>query len=112
MLAVSGFIVIFNEMVMGVVLSHVMSELGITATTGQWLTTAYALTMAVVIPATGFLMKRLNMRPLFSTTMALFSAGTLIAAIAPAPRSCWPGASCTCWPGASCRRWPPRCSCR
>ncbi|MCI2238574.1 DHA2 family efflux MFS transporter permease subunit [Paenibacillus sp. TRM 82003] len=82
-LAVSAFIVIFNEMVMGVALPQVMAELGITAATGQWLTTAYALTMAVIIPATGFLMQRFNMRPLFVATMALFTVGTAIAAVAP-----------------------------
>ena len=49
---------------MGVALPQVMNELGITAATGQWLTTAYALTMAVIIPATGFLMQRFDMRPL------------------------------------------------
>jgi len=82
-LAVAAFIVIFNEMVMGVALPQVMNELGITASTGQWLTTAYALTMAVIIPATGFLMQRVNMRPLFIATMALFTVGTAIAAVAP-----------------------------
>nr|WP_276612172.1 DHA2 family efflux MFS transporter permease subunit [Kineococcus vitellinus] len=82
-LAVAAFIVIFNEMVMGVALPQVMAELGITAATGQWLTTAYALTMAVIIPATGFLMQRFHMRQLFTATMALFTVGTAIAALAP-----------------------------
>lgn len=82
-LAVSAFIVIFNEMVMGVALPQVMADLGITAATGQWLTTAYALTMAVIIPATGYLMQRFDMRPLFIATMALFTVGTAIAALAP-----------------------------
>ena len=43
-----------------------MDDLGIDAASqGQWLTTAFALTMAVVIPITGFLLQRVNTRPVF-----------------------------------------------
>ncbi|WP_369138018.1 DHA2 family efflux MFS transporter permease subunit [Modestobacter versicolor] len=82
-LAGAAFITVLNELVMGVALPQVMAELAITASTGQWLTTAYALTMAVVIPATGFLMQRFATRPLFIATMVLFTLGTAIAAVAP-----------------------------
>ena len=41
------------------------------------------LTMAVVIPTTGFLMQRLSTRTVFILAMSLFSAGTAIAAVAP-----------------------------
>src|SRR5699024_5981223 len=50
---------------------------------GQWLSTAFMLTMAVVIPTTGFLMKRLSVRAMFTTAMSLFLAGTLVATFAP-----------------------------
>ncbi|WP_296667108.1 DHA2 family efflux MFS transporter permease subunit [Demequina sp.] len=82
-LIVSAFVVILNETVMGVAIPHLMTDLGITAVAAQWLTTAFLLTMAVVIPVTGFLLQRFHTRPLFITAMALFSAGTLIAALAP-----------------------------
>ena len=39
--------------------------------------------MSVVIPITGMLIQRVQTRPLFIIAMSLFSAGTLIAAIAP-----------------------------
>jgi DHA2 family lincomycin resistance protein-like MFS transporter len=39
--------------------------------------------MAVVIPVTGYLLQRLNTRPVFILAMSLFSAGTLISALAP-----------------------------
>ena len=39
--------------------------------------------MAVVIPITGFLIRRIRTRVLFGLAMALFSAGTLLAALAP-----------------------------
>lgn len=60
-----------------------MKDLGITALAAQWLTTAFLLTMAVVIPMTGFLIQRITTRRLFAIAMGLFVAGTAIAAIAP-----------------------------
>jgi DHA2 family lincomycin resistance protein-like MFS transporter len=84
LLLVSAFVVILNETIMGVALPKLMVDLDITATTGQWLTTAFMLTMAVVIPITGFLLQRFNTRPVFVAAMTLFSVGTLIALLAPA----------------------------
>ena len=83
LLLVSAFVVILNETIMGVALPHLMKDLNITASAAQWLTTAFMLTMAVVIPITGFLLQRFNTRPVFLAAMTLFSTGTLIAAIAP-----------------------------
>lgn len=83
LLLISAFVVILNETIMGVALPHLMEDLGIPASTAQWLTTAFLLTMAVVIPITGFLLQRFNTRSIFITAMTLFSTGTLIAAVAP-----------------------------
>ena len=83
LLLVSAFVVILNETIMGVALPHLMDDLDITATAAQWLTTAFMLTMAVVIPITGFLIQCFNTRPIFIAAMTLFSTGTLIAAVAP-----------------------------
>ncbi|WP_432562428.1 MDR family MFS transporter [Kineococcus sp. SYSU DK003] len=82
-LLVSAFVVILNETIMGVALPRLMSDLGITAATGQWLTTGFLLTMAVVIPATGFIVERFPLRRIFAVAMGLFSLGTAIAASAP-----------------------------
>lgn len=83
LLLVSAFVVILNETIMGVALPHLMSDLAISASLAQWLTTAFMLTMAVVIPVTGYLLQRLNTRPVFILAMTLFSAGTLISALSP-----------------------------
>ena len=83
LLLVSAFVVILNETIMGVAVPHLMGDLGVTAQAAQWLTTAFLLTMAVVIPITGYLLQRLNTRPVFMLAMSLFSLGTLICAIAP-----------------------------
>ncbi|WP_213815239.1 MDR family MFS transporter [Glaciihabitans sp. dw_435] len=83
LLLISAFVVILNETIMGVALPHLMQDLDITASSAQWLTTGFMLTMAVVIPITGFLLQRFNTRPIFIAAMSLFSLGTLIAATAP-----------------------------
>lgn len=83
LLLVSSFVVILNETIMSVAIPHLMDDLGITASAAQWLTSAFMLTMAVVIPITGYLLQRLNTRPVFILAMALFSAGTTLSALAP-----------------------------
>ena len=83
LLLVSTFVVILNETIMGVALPHLMADLKISANRAQWLTTAFMLTMAVIIPVTGYLLQRLNTRPVFILAMSLFSGGTLISALAP-----------------------------
>jgi DHA2 family lincomycin resistance protein-like MFS transporter len=82
-LLVSAFCVVLNETMMGVAIPRLMTGLSVTADAAQWLTTAFLLTMAVVIPITGFLLQRLNTRPIFLLAMALFSLGTLFATLAP-----------------------------
>jgi MFS transporter, DHA2 family, lincomycin resistance protein len=82
-LLVAAFVVILNETIMSVALPRLMVDLDISARTVQWLTTAFMLTMAVVIPTTGFLLQRISTRTVFVLAMGLFSAGTLLAAVSP-----------------------------
>ncbi|HEX7079525.1 MAG TPA: DHA2 family efflux MFS transporter permease subunit [Gammaproteobacteria bacterium] len=83
LLLVSAFVVILNETVMSVALPPLMVSLNVTANAVQWLTTAFLLTTAVVIPVTGFLLQRLHTRPIFIAAMSLFVFGTLVAAVSP-----------------------------
>jgi len=82
-LIVSAFVVILNETIMAVALPRLMDALGVSANAVQWLTTAFLLTMATVIPVTGFLIQRIDTRPLFLMAMSLFAFGTLCAALSP-----------------------------
>ncbi|WP_297081401.1 DHA2 family efflux MFS transporter permease subunit [uncultured Demequina sp.] len=82
-LIVSAFTVILNETIMGVAIPHLMADLDITAVDAQWLTAAFLLTMAVVIPITGWLLQRFPTRPLYLAAMSTFVAGTALAAVAP-----------------------------
>lgn len=59
-------------------LPSIMRDLDISATTAQWLTSAYSLAMGIMIPATAFLMKRFPMRKLFLGAVFLFAIGTAV----------------------------------
>jgi DHA2 family lincomycin resistance protein-like MFS transporter len=83
LLLVSTFVVFLNETIMSVAIPHLMGDLGVTASAAQWLTTAFLLTMAVVIPITGFLLQRINTRPIFMIAMSTFAVGTLVCAVSP-----------------------------
>lgn len=83
LLLAAVFVVFLNETMMAVALPRIQESLHIDATKGQWLTTAFALTMAVVIPTTGWLMQRLRTRTVFTVAMSSFVTGTLIAALSP-----------------------------
>ncbi|MFC8045426.1 MDR family MFS transporter [Nocardia sp. NPDC057353] len=83
LLLIAAFVVILNETILSVALPTLMADLGITAATAQWLTSGFLLTMAIVIPTTGFILQRFTMRAIYIVAMALFTAGTLLAALAP-----------------------------
>ena len=83
LLLVSAFVVILNETLFGVAIPELIDDLGVTAAMAQWLTTAFMLTLAVIIPITGFLLQRFQTRPMFIVAMSLFSLGTLLGALSP-----------------------------
>ncbi|GAA1146967.1 MDR family MFS transporter [Nesterenkonia lutea] len=83
LLLISAFVAILNETTMGIAIPHLNVELGIAPSLGQWLTSAFMLTMAVVIPVTGLVIQRFTTRGVFLTAMSLFTAGTLICLVAP-----------------------------
>jgi MFS transporter, DHA2 family, lincomycin resistance protein len=83
LLLVATFVVILNETLMAVAVPRLMRDLNVTAGAVQWLTTAFLLTVSVVIPITGFLLQRMNTRPIYVLAMSLFTLGTLIASLAP-----------------------------
>lgn len=77
------FVVFLNETSLVVAIPRIMEDLNIQPSTAQWLSTSFMLTMAVVIPITGFLIQRFTTRSIFIAAMSLFTAGTLLGAIAP-----------------------------
>ncbi len=82
-LVVSAFVMILNETILSVALKDLTVDLGVSTTTVQWLTSGFLLTMAVVIPTTGFLLERFTPRQVFLASLTMFSLGTLVSALAP-----------------------------
>lgn len=58
----------------------IMEDLQISATTAQWLTSAYSLAMGIMVPATAFLLKRFKTKPLFLVGMSMYFCGLLFSA--------------------------------
>jgi DHA2 family lincomycin resistance protein-like MFS transporter len=83
LLLVAAFVAILNETTMGIAIPHLNTDLGIPPELGQWLTSAFMLTMAIVIPTTGFLLQRFTTRQIFIAAMTAFSLGTLVCIVAP-----------------------------
>ncbi|MEU2657896.1 DHA2 family efflux MFS transporter permease subunit [Streptomyces sp. NPDC007325] len=83
-LVLSTFVVLLNETIMVNAIPRLMREFEVSAAAAGWLSTAFMLTMAVVIPVTGWFLQRVTTRTAFGLAMALFLAGTALAAAAPA----------------------------
>jgi EmrB/QacA subfamily drug resistance transporter len=61
----------------------IMGDLHIDAGQAQWLFTIFMLANGVLVPVTAFLIERFSSRSLFIAALAVFLAGTLLAALAP-----------------------------
>ncbi|MFD1541608.1 MDR family MFS transporter [Nonomuraea guangzhouensis] len=83
LLVLATFVVILNETIMINAIPRLMGALHITEQTAQWLSTAFMLTMAAVIPITGWFLQRVSTRNAYTTAMGLFLLGTALAAVAP-----------------------------
>jgi len=82
-LVLSAFVMILNETILSVALRDLADDLAVPTTTIQWLTSGFLLTMAVVIPVTGFLLERFTPRQVFLFSLSAFSLGTLLCGLAP-----------------------------
>lgn len=82
-LVAAAFVVILNETIMMNAIPQLMVGLDIDEAAAQWLSTAFLLTMAAVIPVTGWFLQRVSTRAAFATAMTVFILGTTLAALAP-----------------------------
>ncbi len=76
------FVVILNETIMINAIPRLMADFAVSANAAQWLSTAFMLAMAVVIPITGWFLQRVTTGFAFGVAMGVFCAGTLLAAAA------------------------------
>lgn len=82
-LFIGTFVSFLNNTLLNIALPTLMVEFSVNPSTVQWLTTGFMLVNGILVPASAFLITRFTNRSLFITAMSLFSAGTLLAAIAP-----------------------------
>lgn len=82
LLLAAAFVAILNETTMAIAIPELNVSLGIPPEQGQWFTSAFMLTMAVVIPTTGFILQRFTTRRVFLAAMITFSAGTALCLVA------------------------------
>ncbi|MGW5311290.1 MDR family MFS transporter [Nocardia thailandica] len=82
-LVLATFVVILNETIMINAIPRLMTDLEVTESAAQWVSTAFMLTMAAVIPTTGWFLQRVPTRTAYTTAMGVFIAGTLLSALAP-----------------------------
>lgn len=71
-LLLGGFLSLFNETILNVALSLIMSEMHVTATTVQWLSTGYVLVVAIMVPISAFLIHTFTTKQLYLGAMGLF----------------------------------------
>lgn len=83
LLVLATFVVILNETIMINAIPRLMDSLRITEQSAQWVTTAFMLTMAAVIPVTGWFLQRVTTRQAYAIAMGVFLAGTALSAVAP-----------------------------
>ncbi|MGM7636043.1 DHA2 family efflux MFS transporter permease subunit [Bacillus sp. Hm123] len=82
-LFVGAFVSILNETLLNVALPSIMEEFNASASAVQWLSTGYMLVNGILIPASAFFIQKFTNRKLFIFAMTLFTAGTLLASLAP-----------------------------
>lgn len=63
-------------------LPQIISDLNISASTGQWLSSGYSLCMGIIIPITAFLITRFSTKKLYLTSLAIFIIGLAMSLIA------------------------------
>ena len=83
LLVLATFVVILNETIMINAIPRLMDSLHVTEQAAQWVSTAFMLTMAAVIPITGWFLQRVTTRQAYAIAMGVFLTGTVLSAVAP-----------------------------
>ena len=83
LLVAATFTVILNETIMTNAVPRLMVDFAVSARAAQWLSTVFMLTMAALIPVTGWFLQRVTTRTAYALAMTTFCVGTVIGAAAP-----------------------------
>lgn len=76
----AGFTVVLNNSLMNVALPYFMGFYALTAVAGQWIITAFALGMALIMPVSTYLAKRFGSKTIFLTGTIIFLFSSLAGA--------------------------------
>jgi EmrB/QacA subfamily drug resistance transporter len=83
--SVATFMLLLDITVVNVALPSIREDLGASFADLQWVVDAYALTLAALVLTAGSLADRLGRRRLFAWGLGIFSAASLLCALAPDP---------------------------
>ena len=73
----------FTQLQLSAALPTIVSDFGISVTTGQWLTSIFQLVMGVMVPLTAYLTRRFSTREIVLVSMVVFTIGSLFAWLGP-----------------------------
>ncbi len=77
----AGFVGCLNQTLLSPALPSIMKEFAIDASIAQWLTTAFTMVNAIMVPITAFLIDRFSTKKLFCFSTVVFTVGAVFAAI-------------------------------
>jgi len=80
--AFAAFLATFNETYLNIGFSPIMNDFGVGVSTVQWLSTAYMLGAAVMVPVSAFLYRSVPTKPLFLITTSFLIIGSIVGALA------------------------------
>ncbi|GAB2991848.1 MDR family MFS transporter [Nocardioides montaniterrae] len=83
LLVAATFVVILNETITVNALPDLARHFDVSLATAGWVTTVFMLTMAALIPLTGWFLQRVSTRTAYAAAMSAFLVGTVVAAAAP-----------------------------
>lgn len=69
----------FTQLQLSAALPTIVSDFGISVTTGQWLTSIFQLVMGVMVPLTAYLTRRFSTRQIVIASMVVFTLGSVFA---------------------------------
>ncbi|MFC3526302.1 DHA2 family efflux MFS transporter permease subunit [Marinococcus halophilus] len=78
-----NFLFLLNQFLLITAFPTIMQEFQVNATEVQWLTTAFLLTAAIMIPINGYFVDRFTLRFLVLVSLACFLVGTVAGILAP-----------------------------
>ncbi|MEX3506424.1 MULTISPECIES: DHA2 family efflux MFS transporter permease subunit [unclassified Corynebacterium] len=82
-LALTTFVMLLNETALSVALPSIMTEFDVTSAVAQWLLTGVLLTMAIMMPMTGWILDRFTTRSVYFFAVGAFLIGSVVAAFSP-----------------------------